>query len=862
MPIILSLFAVLLYLITAAPFMLWLDAPRFISAIVTLGIANPPEPLYVLLAHPFTYLPFGSVIFKIQLFSALTAAVTLLLLYRLILLILKNLGDQGNQGDKVKTLAAVFGTAALAFSYQFWSQAQNVENFILVTLIEVVVLYLILTINSKKGMLINLSLVAVILGLATGTNPVIASVVPAILWMMWVKRKHLPVYGFPIWIVLGIVAIILIHLYIPIRASANPFLNYWRATDFQSVWNASTGAGLNVYVPSLGRINGFTLSPEIFFQSSFNFIKNLFLKFTPLLLPFIVLGGIYLWKKGRYFFFLLFSIVMTNFIFSGLYFSGNQESWFLVSDVAWVIMAGLGFYWLVTEPEEIFPKKLYKFYKNYNSYKYYIALLVLLPLIIWFPFLNRRGWVITADYIDNLYRPMRSQKAILFGSSDLYDSVSFYVHDVKGTPHYNPEIVPITDNLLYIYQWYRDNITSNADIKMPEASGLKYNSIHEYSNFVNAFFEMNMDKYKIYVTIPALRNNFLLAYGEESDSGSSLKIDETKFKVVPQGMLLQVLPKEATDEPDLKNFDYQFKSRGFPKKKPFLLEKTFATELTGVLNEYAYSLETLGDYYLKQNKPDKVLDLYQRALDFNPRNAEVISRLGNYYGSTGNHAKAAEYFEKALKIEPKNIGLLFNSAIAYANTGRIDKAIKNLNLVLQFSKGNSQIAQLARAQLDALKQATPSAQVATGSGDLQSQLLPKTPAGAGVYQNQALNLAFNYPKGYTVSEESGVVTLTNNLKNQDELTLNFYGRKMKEGEEVEKLTDNLPFKIDGAQLLSQPISLAGFAGVGKTIGSGEHLTFVLLLRKNDQGLVIKVYPGDTAKTEEFNQILSSISTLR
>ncbi len=106
------------------------------------------------------------------------------------------------------------------------------------------------------------------------------------------------------------------------------------------------------------------------------------------------------------------------------------------------------------------------------------------------------------------------------------------------------------------------------------------------------------------------------------------------------------------------------------------------------------------------------------------------------------------------------------------------------------------------------------------------------------------------------------MTLTNSLQGKDALTLNFYGRKMKEAEEVDKLSENLPFKIDGAQLLTQPISIAGFQGVGKTIGSGEYLTFLLLLRKNDQGLVIKVYPGDTSKTEEFNQILSSIRTLK
>jgi hypothetical protein len=69
--------------------MLLEDAPRFLAAIITLGIARPVDPVYVFLAHWFTYLPFGSVAFRIQFFSALLAGGSLLLLYRLVTHIVK-----------------------------------------------------------------------------------------------------------------------------------------------------------------------------------------------------------------------------------------------------------------------------------------------------------------------------------------------------------------------------------------------------------------------------------------------------------------------------------------------------------------------------------------------------------------------------------------------------------------------------------------------------------------------------------------------------------------------------------------------------------------------------------------------------
>src|SRR5258708_7742637 len=132
--ICIALACVAIYLYTAAPFMLWEDASRILAAIVTLGIASPAEPVYVFLAHWFTYLPFGSVIFRIQVFSALLAGGSLLLLYRLVNQILSkplSLGKK-NKVPLKRTpmlLARIFRMLGLALSYPFWSQSQNVGTF-------------------------------------------------------------------------------------------------------------------------------------------------------------------------------------------------------------------------------------------------------------------------------------------------------------------------------------------------------------------------------------------------------------------------------------------------------------------------------------------------------------------------------------------------------------------------------------------------------------------------------------------------------------------------------------------------------------------------------------------------------------
>ncbi len=864
LPLGLASVAGFIYLFTAAPFMLWLDSARFVAAIVTLGIANPPEPLYVLLAHPFIYLPFGSIIFRIQIFSALTASAALVFIYYLTLRILEDIVPadffRSKKNKRTLILSATFSLLTMAFSYQFWSQAQNVENFILVTLIETIVLFLTFRSTTKKSVFINLSALALLLGLATGTNPIIVSVFPAVLWMMWKRRKYINLWKLAIWFVIGVLSIVAIHLYIPIRASADPFLNFWRATTLEGVWKASTGAGLNVYLPEIGRINGFTGSPEIFFKSAFHFIEFFFVKFMVIMTPFIVLGGIYLWKKSKYYFYSLISIVSTNFIFSGLYFSGNQESWFLLSDVVFVILAGLGFFWLNTGLLETLLPKI-KLATKYSKLGVYFLILALIPLIFWWHILYRHNSVLTEDYIKNLYRPMGADKAILYGSSDIFDSISPLVYDVPGISVYNRKVVPITDNLLYILKWYRDNIAMHSNLKMPDDKGLKYDSALEYSKFVNDFFALNIATHKIFVTNPATRNNFLQAYRGQN-LGPSLHIDETKFKLVPQGMLLEVVLKEASDEPILSNFDYQFRTPGAPKEKPTFLERTYQGELINVINEYAYSYQSLGDYFLNKGKAEDAFQFYQKAYELNSKNAEVISRFGNYYGSVGDHAKAIEFFEQALKIEPRNVSLLFNLAIAYENTGKTDKAISNYNKVLQLGKDNPQVVQLAQVRLNALNNATPSATLATGSATLQQQLTPPQLSNSGVYTNQAINIQFTTPKNFVLTEvKPNLVTLTNNLKQKDELAFTFYGRKISSGESLEDLTKNLPFTVDGQVLITQQVGIEGFEAVGKTYG-GQSLTFLILMKREEQGVVVKIHPGDSTKSTEFNQVVQSIKPLK
>jgi Protein O-mannosyl-transferase TMEM260-like len=109
------------YLRTLAPGLVAVvDTPMFQFIGRVLGVAhNPGYPLYVLLTFPFSYLPIGSLPYRINLFSAILAAVTVSLTF----LIARRLG--------CRRLVSAAASLGMAFGHVFWSQAIIAEVYTL-----------------------------------------------------------------------------------------------------------------------------------------------------------------------------------------------------------------------------------------------------------------------------------------------------------------------------------------------------------------------------------------------------------------------------------------------------------------------------------------------------------------------------------------------------------------------------------------------------------------------------------------------------------------------------------------------------------------------------------------------------------
>ncbi len=117
-----GLLALLVYGYTLAPTVTGEDSGELIGAAWALGVPHPPGyPVWTLLAHAFTWIPFGSVGWRVNLLSAVCAAGTVSLLVLIGITVTRS------------RLASFAAAMIFAFSRVFWEQAMIAEVYALNT---------------------------------------------------------------------------------------------------------------------------------------------------------------------------------------------------------------------------------------------------------------------------------------------------------------------------------------------------------------------------------------------------------------------------------------------------------------------------------------------------------------------------------------------------------------------------------------------------------------------------------------------------------------------------------------------------------------------------------------------------------
>ncbi len=149
--------SLLLYVSTMAPSVVPGDSAEFQFVPYILGIAHPPGyALYILLGKLFTFLPLGSVAYRMNLFSALWGSLTVSLTYLIILQLSEgppspNPSLQGRGNALLTTqVSAILGAVAFAVSANLWQHATFANAHTLTATLAALALFLLLAWDQSR----------------------------------------------------------------------------------------------------------------------------------------------------------------------------------------------------------------------------------------------------------------------------------------------------------------------------------------------------------------------------------------------------------------------------------------------------------------------------------------------------------------------------------------------------------------------------------------------------------------------------------------------------------------------------------------------------------------------------------------
>ncbi|MCB0211925.1 MAG: DUF2723 domain-containing protein [Anaerolineae bacterium] len=346
--------AVVVYGQTLAPSITWqhggADSGDLAAAVATLGVPHPPGyPTYVLAGYAWSRLPFGGdLAYRLNLFSAVGAALAAGLTALTVM--------QWRQWPTMPPVSPLSGSLTegalcigagvaglfLAFAPLVWSQATITEVYApglaALCLLNWLMLTWRVTPSTKDGLLVVLA--GLTLGLGFGLLPQIVLVGPGLLLLLSRGQRPSPQFWHHTMLfLLGTVVGLSVFIYLPVRAVAQPFINWGNPSSPIRFWSMVTAAPYHHYLELLEPIDWLKRlgSSAVYVQQSLSWSG----------VGLAVLGGCVLWLRDRLFLTYLLSLSVLTFIFRTVYPVMGNRVYLLPALACLALLIGLGTAWLL-----------------------------------------------------------------------------------------------------------------------------------------------------------------------------------------------------------------------------------------------------------------------------------------------------------------------------------------------------------------------------------------------------------------------------------------------------------------------------------------------------------------------------------
>lgn len=528
---IIAVFSFLIYFSTMSRSISYIDGGEITTDLWTLGIPHPTGyPLFTMLGYLFMHIPiFPEVAMRANLFAAVSTSVAVGVLYLVfiraqLVLAPNRVRSQPKNSNSSKGLrlppsrddisairwSSLIGTLVLAFSSTFWYQSTSIESYPLELVLFALIMLVWLGFYTEP-VKSRAFFAGLVLGLGFTNHMTTVLTIPALLFLLIFtyreKKFRLKLLSY---VISGGLLALLLYLYLPIRASQSPLMDWGNPDNLKRfIWHV-TGKQFRTWMFS---------SFEVFQHQLGVFFSSLYTEYRISILA-VILGLVTTFFSYRRLFWWTILLAVGDLAYAANYNIHNISSYFLLAYISLSLFATVGFRFVLERFAS--PKSLATFSA---------ILLVLFPGVSAaanYSKVNESDDYAVEMYTKDILTSLPQNSVVLSFQWDDFVAASLYYQHVDKV---RPDITVIDKELLR-RSWYASQVHERYAFLFPASdpiysayqdnlrlfeNGLPYdpNSIQNtYSDFIREIiFDALKDGRKVFVG-PEMEDKYLYGFNK------------------------------------------------------------------------------------------------------------------------------------------------------------------------------------------------------------------------------------------------------------------------------------------------------------------------------------------------------------
>jgi hypothetical protein len=499
-----ALISLVMYALTMSPTVGFIDSGELATVTTTLGIAHPTGyPLFTILGWIAAHIPLGreEIVRLNAMAAAFTASAVFLLFFvafRFVSLVARKVQGQRRVDDFLVLSASAGGTAMLAFSKTFWSQAVAVEVYALHLLMIGVILLVYLRARDGRASGFWYA-VGFFVGLSFTNHMTTILLLPGLLTLYFLEGPS----GNARWGVLARSCAFFVlgltpYVYLPLRAMQSPVMNWGNPSTVSQLLAHMSGRQYSVWIFS---------STDVAVRQFSYFLSSVPKEFAVVGLVFAVIGLVALWRAHRTTAIGTVVMCVSCIAYAVNYDIHDIDSYFLLAFVCIGLWGACGLFvvgeWLGS---------LGAWGKMWAPA--IAVILGFIPGFVHFREVDESRDYLVEDYTRNMFASLRPGAVILSYQWDYWVSASHYYQLVRGE---RPDITVIDKELLrrswYFrvlemrYPWLIEQSRLEVDAFLRELYKFEHNLPYagqvieaRYAAMIQSFISKSMAYHPVYVT--------------------------------------------------------------------------------------------------------------------------------------------------------------------------------------------------------------------------------------------------------------------------------------------------------------------------------------------------------------------------